>query len=208
MYTIVTDEQTVSTLSLENLVESLLFVAGEPVPISQLAAAVDARPQEVKKALQALEVSYQGRGLQLQYNNGRVQLTTHPLAAATIEYFLGLDSQQQLSSAALETLAIVAYRQPVTRPQVDGVRGVNSDSVLKNLLFKGLIEEVGRSEGPGRPILYGTTSAFLQHFGLASLRELPPLNPEEPEPSVATDLPQETIDQPEYEPTPLPENGV
>jgi len=203
----VPDEQTVSRLSLENLVESLLFVADEPVPISQLAAAVDARPQEVKTALLALEASYQERGLQLQHNNGRVQLTTHPLAAATIEQFLGLNSQQRLSSAALEALAIVAYRQPVTRPQVDGVRGVNSDSVLKNLLFKGLIEEVGRSEGPGRPILYGTTSAFLQHFGLASLRELPPLKPEEPEPAVSAEPRQETIDQPDYEPTPLPENG-
>ncbi len=189
------------------MVESLLFVADGPVPVSQLAAALDARPQQVKTALLALEESYQESGLQLQRNNGRIQLTTHPLAAGAIEQFLGLESQQQLSSAALEALAIVAYRQPVTRPQVDGVRGVNSDSVLKNLLFKGLIEEVGRSEGPGRPILYGTTSAFLQHFGLASLHELPPLEPEEPEDGIAADSAQETIDLPDYQPTPLPENG-
>ncbi len=202
-----TDEQTHSTLSLENLVESLLFVADGPVPASQLAAALDARPQQVKKALLALEQSYQERGLQLQHTNGRVQLTTHPQAAVAIEQFLGLESQQRLSSAALEALAIVAYRQPVTRPQIDGVRGVNSDSVLKNLLFKGLIKEIGRSEGPGRPILYGTTSAFLQHFGLASLRELPPLEPEEPEPTVSTEPAQETTDHLDYQPTPLPENG-
>ncbi len=201
------DKVIYSTLSLQNMVESLLFVADGPVPVSQLAAALDARPQQVKTALLALEESYQESGLQLQRNNGRIQLTTHPLAAGAIEQFLGLESQQQLSSAALEALAIVAYRQPVTRPQVDGVRGVNSDSVLKNLLFKGLIEEVGRSEGPGRPILYGTTSAFLQHFGLASLHELPPLEPEEPEDGIAADSAQETIDLPDYQPTPLPENG-
>ncbi len=189
------------------MVESLLFVADGPVPVSQLAAALDARPQQVKTALLALEESYQERGLQLQHTDGRVQLTTHPQAAAAIEQFLGLESQQQLSSAALEALAIVAYRQPVTRPQIDGVRGVNSDSVLKNLLFKGLIEEIGRSEGPGRPILYGTTSAFLQHFGLASLRELPPLEPEEPEPAIAAEPVQGSIDQPDFQPTPFPENG-
>ncbi len=203
-----TDEYKHSTLTPENLVESLLFVADGPVPISQLAAALDIRPQQVKAALLELEASYQERGLQLQYNNERIQLTTHPLAASAIEQFLGLESQQQLSTAGLESLAIVAYRQPVTRPQVDGVRGVNSDSVLKNLLFKGLIEEVGRSEGPGRPILYGTTSAFLQHFGLASLRELPPLDPDEPETATAADTSQETIDHPDYKSTPLPENGV
>ena len=99
-----TDEQTHSTLTLENLVESLLFVADGPVPVSQLAAALDARPQQVKTALLALEESYQERGLQLQHTDGRVQLTTHPQAAAAIEQFLGLESQQQLSSAALEAL--------------------------------------------------------------------------------------------------------
>ncbi len=203
-----TDQQTRSTLTLENLVESLLFVADGPVPVSQLAAALEIRTQQVKAALLDLEESCKERGLQLQQNNGRVQLTSHPLAAAAIEQFLGLDSQQRLSSAALETLAIVAYRQPVTRPQVDGVRGVNSDSVLKNLLFKGVIEEVGRSEGPGRPILYGTTSTFLQHFGLASLRELPALESEEPEGAISVEPTHVTDDQPDYQPTPLPENGV
>jgi segregation and condensation protein B len=201
-----TDQQTRS-LTLENLVESLLFVADGPVPVSQLAAALEVRTQQVKAALLDLEESCRERGLQLQQNNGRVQLTSHPLAAAAIEQFLGLDSQQRLSSAALETLAIVAYRQPVTRPQVDGVRGVNSDSVLKNLLFKGLIEEAGRSEGPGRPILYGTTSTFLQHFGLASLRELPALNSQEPEVSISAEPTHVTDDQLDYQPTPLPENG-
>ena len=202
-----TDSPTESPLNLESLVESLLFVADGPVPVSQLAAALDARPQQVKKALVGLDEIYLQRGLQLQYNNERVQLTTNPLAATAIEQFLGLESQQRLSNASLEVLAIVAYRQPVTRPQVDGVRGVNSDSVLKNLLFKGLIEEVGRSEGPGRPILYGTTSSFLQHFGLTSLKELPPLTPADPEPTVAEVTNQDSNGHPDYQPTPLPENG-
>jgi segregation and condensation protein B len=85
-----------------------------------------------------------------------------------------------LSRAALETLAIIAYQQPVTRPQIEAVRGVNSDSVIKNLLSKGLVEESGRAEGPGRPVLYSTTTEFMQHFGLASLGDLPPLSLPEP----------------------------
>jgi segregation and condensation protein B len=97
-----------------------------------------------------------------------------------VERFLGLEATSRLSRAALETLAIIAYQQPVTRPSVDAVRGVNSDGVMKSLLSKGLIQEIGRTEGPGRPILYGTTPDFLQHFGLNTLGELPPLNLQEP----------------------------
>jgi segregation and condensation protein B len=106
-------------------------------------------------------------------------LTSAPEAAEAIETFLGLEATSRLSGAALEALAIIAYQQPVTRPQVDAIRGVNSDGVMKNLLHKGLIQEVGRAEGPGRPILYSTTPEFLGHFGLASLDDLPPLNMEE-----------------------------
>jgi segregation and condensation protein B len=96
-----------------------------------------------------------------------------------IERFLGLEISSHLSRAALETLSIVAYQQPVTRPQVDSIRGVNSDGVMKSLLHKGLIEDIGRAEGPGRPILYVSSAEFLQHFGLASLDELPPLEVEQ-----------------------------
>ena len=103
-------------------------------------------------------------------------MTTAPELAEVIERFLGLEATTRLSRAALETLAIIAYQQPVTRPAIDAVRGVNSDGVIKSLLSKGLLQEVGRSEGPGRPILFGTTPEFLQHFGLNSLIELPALN--------------------------------
>jgi segregation and condensation protein B len=104
-------------------------------------------------------------------------LTTAPQLAELIERFLGLEATTHLSRAALETLAIIAYQQPVTRPQIDSIRGVNSDSMMKSLLNKGLILESGRADGPGRPILYSTTPEFLQHFGLNSILEMPPLAP-------------------------------
>ena len=155
--------------------EALLFVAAAPVSVTQLAEALGQKPTEVEAGLHKLEASYaQNRGLSLQWHAGRVQLTTAPAMAGLVETFLGLEATARLSRAALETLAIIAYRQPITRPGVDAIRGVNSDGVMKSLLSKGLVQEVGRSEGPGRPILYGTTAEFLQHFGLSSLVELPP----------------------------------
>lgn len=157
----------------------MLFVAPGAVLPSQLADALDLTPREIEKALEELEQGYAGRGLRLQRHRGRLQLTTAPEHAPLVEKFLSLDATARLSQAALETLAIIAYQQPVTRPQIDSIRGVNSDGVMKSLLSKGLIEEGGRSEGPGRPILYATTPDFLQHFGLSSLKELPPLDPPE-----------------------------
>lgn len=163
--------------NLEASLEALLFVAAAPVTVAQLAEALEQKAQDVETGLHSLEQIYsQGRGLSLQWHGGRVQLTTAPLLAGIIEKFLGLEATARLSRAALETLAIIAYRQPITRPGVDSIRGVNSDGVMKSLLSKGLVQEVGRSEGPGRPILYGTTAEFLQHFGLSSLVELPPFD--------------------------------
>jgi segregation and condensation protein B len=166
-------------LSLAAQVESLLFIAVEPVTPGQLATALETTNAEVSRALDELDASLRTRGLRLQRHSGRVQLTTAPETAEAIERFLGLEATSHLSRAALETLAIIAYQQPVTRPQVDAVRGVNSDGVMRSLLSKGLIQEGGRAEGPGRPILYSTTPEFLQHFGLNSLNELPPLAREE-----------------------------
>ncbi len=164
--------------------EALLFVASGAVQPAQLASALEITPREVEKGLEQLETLYaqpeHGRGLRLQRHFGRVQLTTAPEMAIIIERFLGLDATSRLSRAALEALAIIAYQQPVTRPEIDAVRGVNSDGVLKSLLSKGLVQEVGRAERPGRPILYSTTADFLQHFGLNSLTELPPLALETP----------------------------
>jgi segregation and condensation protein B len=169
------------TLSIEAKVEALLFVSPTAVSAGQIASALDITPREAETAIQNLELQLASRGIRLQRHRGKIQLTTAPETANYIERFLSLEANTRLSSAALETLSIIAYQQPVTRPQIDSIRGVNSDSVLRNLLTKGLIEESGRSEGPGRPILYTTTSEFLQHFGLSSLKELPPLQlPEAP----------------------------
>lgn len=162
-------------LTLAAKIEAMLFVSAEPVPITQLAAALDVTPSVVERGLKELEQSLQSRGLRLQRLAGRVQLTTAAELASLIERFLGLEATTHLSRVALETLAIIAFQQPVTRPQVDSIRGVNSDSMMKSLLSKGLIQESGRADGPGRPILYSITPVFLQHFGLNSIAELPPL---------------------------------
>jgi len=170
------DSENSFELSLPARLEGLLFVAAEPVASAQLAVALDMNGSVIEKALDELEDQLRTRGLRLQRHSGRVQLTTAPELAESVEAFLGLEATSRLSRAALEALAIIAYQQPVTRPGVDAVRGVNSDGVMKSLLSKGLLQEVGRTEGPGRPILYGTTPEFLQHFGLNSLSELPSLN--------------------------------
>jgi segregation and condensation protein B len=168
-------EKETTELPLSVQLEALLFVAAEPVTPAHLAEALDVNPTMVEAALKELESTLETRGLRLQRYSGRVQLTTAPNLADLIERFLGLETTTHLSRAALETLAMIAYQQPVTRPQIDSVRGVNSESMLKSLLNKGLILESGRTEGPGRPILYSTSPDFLQHFGLNSITELPPL---------------------------------
>lgn len=165
-----------TSLDIPAALEALLFVSAEPVAPSQIAATLAISVSAVEQGLEQLGGELQTRGLRLQRHGGRVQLTTAPEMAGMVERFLGLEASSHLSRAALETLAIVAYQQPVTRPQIEAVRGVSSDGVMKSLLGKGLVQEVGRTEGPGRPILYGTAPDFLQHFGLNSLMELPPLN--------------------------------
>ena len=160
-------------MEIKSLLESLLFVADRPVTVENLATALEVSSEEVESALQALQEEYQARGIRLQYKGERIQLVSAPEAGPYIERFLGLEISGRLSSAALEALSIVAYRQPVTRAQVEAIRGVNSDSVLRSLVRRGLLEELGRAETVGRPILYGTTFEFLQQFGLTSLQELP-----------------------------------
>ncbi len=167
-------------MELKARLEALLLVAPGPVAPGQLAAALELPVEEVEAGLAGLTADYQERGLRLQRHGGQVQLTTAPEMGLLVERFLGLEATTQLSRAALEALAIIAYQQPVTRPQVDAIRGVNSDGVLKSLLSKGLVQEVGRGEGPGRPILYSTTLEFLQYFGLGSVAELPPLAEDSP----------------------------
>jgi len=156
-------------------IEALLFVSSGLVSINQLAKALELTENEIESELTTLENFYKenSRGLRLMRLKNKVQLTTPPEINETVEVFLGLETTSTLSQAALEALAIVAYKQPVTRPEVDVIRGVNSDGVLRTLLSKGLIEELGRAETPGRPIYYGTSAEFLQYFGLETLDALP-----------------------------------
>lgn len=160
---------------LAGLVESLLFVAPDPVQITALADALEESPERIEEALAHLAGLQHERGVQIQRARDRVQLVSSPEAAPYIERFLGLDLVVKLSPAALETLAVIAYRQPVTRAQIDEWRGVNSDGVLRTLLHRGLVEQGERLEQAGRPFHYHTTFDFLQHFGLQSLQDLPPL---------------------------------
>ncbi len=162
------------------MLEALLFVAAEPVTLSDLARAVECEESAVAAELAEWAREHADAGIRLQRCGEQVQLVSAPEAAPYIERFLGLHYSGRLSAAALETLAIVAYRQPVTRPAIESLRGVDSSGILHTLLNLGLIEERGRAPGPGRPILYGTTFDFLRHFGLQSLEELPPLELPEP----------------------------
>jgi segregation and condensation protein B len=166
-----------SALPLKSLVEGLLFVADEPVPVARLATITETDENSVAAALEELADEYQEnrRGFRLQFKRGKVQMVSAPDAADAIRRFLDLELTSKLSPAALEALAVVAYRQPVTRAEVERVRGVNSDSVLKTLSTRGLIEIQGRLEQVGRPIIFGTTFEFLQQFGLSNVDQLPPL---------------------------------
>lgn len=160
-------------------VEALLFVAPGSVEVSRLAAALEVSQRQIERAVAALETAYEGRGIALQRNRHGLQLTSSPERSQDVERFLELESTSRLTKAALEVLAVVAYQQPVTRPYIDSIRGVNSDSALRTLMRYGLVEEVGRTDAPGRPILYATTPDFLQYFGLRSMEELPPLQLEQ-----------------------------
>ena len=159
--------------------ESLFFVSGRHRARPGHDGGVEADRRDVEGACDALakELEDRGSGLVLRNVAGGWRLFTHPDVAALVERFVLSSRQSRLTKAALETLAIVAYKQPVTRHQVSGIRGVNSDGVLRALQDRGLIEESGREEAPGRPVLYGTTPGFLERLGLPSLAALPSLAP-------------------------------
>ena len=160
---------------LAKIIEAILFVSGEPVQVGALAHALEVTEIEINEALTALEsdYDYQRRGICLKRFGSHVQLSTRADYAPFIEKLLQPVQKQSLSNAALETLAIVAYKQPVTKLDIESVRGVKCDYSVQSLVNKGLIEEVGRKETLGRPILYGTTDSFLSHFGLRTLEDLP-----------------------------------
>lgn len=171
---------TLSTLeanSLKGALEALLLVSSDPVSAPALAGALDIGPGECASLLAELKVEYEeaNRGFQLREVAGGWRLFTHPAYHDVVEaYVLSWDTQK-LSQAALETLAVIAYHQPVTREVVKGIRGVNSDGVIASLVDKGLVRELGRDPQRGQAIIYGTTNAFLEKFGLRSTRDLPDL---------------------------------
>lgn len=165
-----------TTTELAVLVESLLFVAPEAVKVSTLADALEETAERIEESLAELAAGHAARGVRVQRLGERVQLVSAPEAAAAIERFLGLDLTTKLSPAALETLAIIAYKQPVTRAQIDELRGVASDGVLRTLIHRSLVEQGERLEQAGRPFQFRTTFDFLQHFGLQSLEDLPGLD--------------------------------
>ena len=176
---------------LSKILEAILFVSGEPLQIAALASALEVTEQEVTEAADALasDYDYQVRGICLKRFGNHIQLATRADYAPQIEKLLQPVQKQSLSQAAMETLAVVAYKQPVTTLEIENVRGVKCDYSVQSLMNKGLIEEVGRKETIGRPILYGTTDNFLSHFGLSSLDDLP----QPPDKETASDSEEEPI---------------
>ena len=156
-------------------IEAMLFVSGEPIMIPDMARALEIAPFQLEEALDRMAgvMTAQKRGLKLNRFGEHIQLTTAAEMKPYIEKLLQPVQKQSLSQSALETLAIIAYRQPVTKLEMEQIRGVKCDYSVQSLIAKGLITEVGRRDAVGRPILYGTTDTFLSHFGLRTLEELP-----------------------------------
>lgn len=159
------------------LIETLLFVSGDAIPTKRIADFLDMDVRKARKLMEKLidVFNFERRGLQIIRVNDSYQLATRPEYGEYIEKFFGADKKQSLSQAVLETLSIIAYRQPITRMDIELIRGVKCEYAINVLMEKGLIKEVGRMDAPGRPILYGTTDLFLKSFGLTSIEDLPPL---------------------------------
>ena len=175
---------------LRRLIEAILFVADEPVPLTVLAQVTEEPQKKVRAELEALagDLVRDERGVVLREIAGGWRMYTHPDAAAHVERFVMTVQQPRLTQAALETLAVVAYKQPATRQQISAIRGVDSDGVVSTLEQRGLVHEVARDPGPGQAVLYGTTPKFLERLGLAGLDDLPPIADLLPPASVTDDL--------------------
>ena len=181
--------------SLKGRIEAILFVAGEAVSIRDLAKALQVDEKGLKAVLKEIgsEYDYEQRGFMLKRFGDKVQLATRPMYSEDVLRLLQPVQQQSLSQAAMETLAVVAYKQPVTRAEVEQIRGVKCDYSLQSLMMKGLIQEAGRKDTIGRPILYATTDKFLSHFGIQRLEDLPPLPETESGAAEEKDDPDELI---------------
>lgn len=175
---------------LRAILEAILFVSEEPIPLTVLAQVTEESRDRIRAELDALadDLASAGRGLVLREVAGGWRLYSHPVAAAYVERFVRQAQQPRVTQAALETLAIIAYKQPISRQQIAQIRGVDSDSVVSTLEARGLACETGRDPGPGQAVLYGTTTLFLERLGLASLEDLPPIADLLPPASVANEL--------------------
>jgi segregation and condensation protein B len=175
---------------LRRQLEAILFVADEPVPLTQLAQVTETARATVEEALRAIADGYarEDRGFVLRHVGGGWRMYTHPDVQAYVERFVLAVTNPRLTHAALETLAIIAYKQPISRQQVSLVRGVDSDGVVGTLVQRGLIAEIGRDPGPGQAVLYGTSDLFLERMGLRDLAGLPELAPMLPTPAAADEL--------------------
>jgi segregation and condensation protein B len=160
------------------IIESLLFIAGEPITLSAIAKASDIPENDIKKLIEQLSSEYKLRnaGVMIAEIAEGYQMTTVPDVVFAVRKFKNISQTNKLSQPALETLSIIAYKQPITRLEIDQLRGVNSDGAVKSLTDKRLIKIMGKKEAPGRPFLYGTTKEFLQYFGLKNLTDLPPIS--------------------------------
>ncbi|MCC7018306.1 MAG: SMC-Scp complex subunit ScpB [Ardenticatenales bacterium] len=162
-------------LDLAALIEAILFVTDRPVAVSEMAKVLEVPRPMVERALGDLSTTLVGRGVRLLRRNGTVQMVSAPEAAPVVQRILGLTQDGRLSRPALETLSIIAYRQPLTRPEIESLRGVSSEGVLRTLLSRELIEPLGRRATVGNPVEYGTTLHFLAYFGLTCVSDLPPI---------------------------------
>ncbi|OAA92239.1 SMC-Scp complex subunit ScpB [Clostridium coskatii] len=158
-----------------SIIESLLFVSGEPLTLKQIASIIKLSSKHTKDLLKDMTVKYRqkSRGIKILNNEDKYSLVTKTENSYYVEELLGNNSRQSLSQASLETLAIIAYKQPITRIDIDEIRGVKSDRAISTLVERKLIKENGRLSVPGRPILYGTTEEFLKYFGLENINEIP-----------------------------------
>ena len=171
-------EGTSEKYKIKSIIESLLFVSGEPLSAKDISNTIDISVKSLINIINEMIEEYKNedRGIHIICINGDYQLATKSCNGEYIQKLLKKNKRQSLSQASLESLAIIAYKQPITRIDIDEIRGVKSESALLRLLEKGLIKEVGRLEVPGRPILYGTTEEFLRQFSLKELNELPSLD--------------------------------
>lgn len=158
---------------IKSVIESILFVAEKPVNIKEIATVAGVMVSEIQKFLAQISEEYSKRGIKLINKGEYFSFVSDPDNALYVSKFLNDELRHDLSQAALEALAIITYRQPITKAEIEDIRGVNSDQIVRHLMIRGLIAEVGRKEAPGRPILYGTTMEFIQYFGLLNENKIP-----------------------------------